>query len=387
MKHSRKLVLPTIGLLIVAAVSIGILVRQRSTADRRVIAIGVIQPLTGELANFGKTVVNGIVLAVHDYENARTGPAVRLVIEDDQGKPAVAVAAIQKLRDSDDAFLVIGTLTSSATLAIAPVARSRDVLLVSPTASNPQLSNAGPRFFRVWPSDSFDGMIAATFCSTRLGARTAVVIHVNNDYGLGLSNVFQNSFQTLGGRVALVDAYPENNVDFRTILTKAATLKPDVIYVPGHPRGIATLIKQSRELNLSMPFFANVAAEDKEFLTLAGESATGLYFTAPAIDIGAATEPARSFVAEYHARFGSKPDVHAAKGYEAAMVILNALSLGHTSPSSVAAFLHNTVAFDGVTGSFRFDSNGDVVSAMTIKRYRADGSVETIDRIVPPGKV
>ena len=370
-----------LGVLFLAALAVFVVLRHRP--GNGTVTIGVVQPLTGELANFGKTVVNGITLAVEDYRRRGNGPEITLVVEDSQAKPAVAVSALQKLADVNSARFVLGELTSSSTLAMAPIARERRILLISATASNPKLSNAGPFFFRVWPSDSFDGMIAAQYCYSSLNARKAAVIFVNNDYGLGLKDVFQATFQKLGGEIVLVDAYPENTTDFRTILTKGSVIAPDVIYIPGHPRGVATLIKQARELNVTTPLFSNVAAEDKEFVTLAGTAAYGLYFTAPAFDIANAEGAAKAFFEQYKAKFAEEPDVHAVKGYEAAFVLLNALAKGLSTPDSISTYLHETSTFNVLSGAFRFDVHGDVITAMSIKRYTENGRVQIVDTVVP----
>ena len=347
------------------------------------VRIGVVLPLTGELGNFGKTVLNGITLAVEEYSAVRPTLLVRLFSEDSQGKPALAVAAFQKLVDIDGARVIIGELTSSSTLAMNPIAQQRKVLLVSPTASNPKLSQAGKYFLRVWPSDSFDGMIAAEYCYRQLGLRSAAVICVNNDYGIGLKDVFVTRFNELGGRVIFTDSYLEQTTDFRTLLTKLRELKPAVLYIPGHPRGIATILRQAKELGIKMTFFANVAAEDKEFLTLSAGVAGGLLFTAPAFDIASREANVVEFVRRYKARFSDLPDVHAVKGYDAVSVVLRGIRVGKMSPDDLREFAGSQSAFHGVGGTFRFGRNGDVVTALSVKQYSGAGSVHILENVSP----
>ncbi|MCG7934254.1 MAG: penicillin-binding protein activator [Candidatus Thiodiazotropha taylori] len=337
--------------------------------------IGVVLPLTGDLANFGKTVLNGIQLALDDYVQENPSLEIKLLPEDSQAKPAVAVSALQKLIDANGVQIIIGSLTSSATLAMAPIAQQRQILLISPTASNPKLSDAGPFFIRVWPSDSFDGAIAAEYCYNNLGLRKAGVVNLNNDYGLGLKQVFTSTFKRLGGEVSFSDSYLEDATDFRTLLTKANHQDLDVLYLPGHPQGIGTILKQARELGVSMTFISNVAAEDKEFLSVAGNAAQGLFFTAPAFSIETGGPAMKRFVQEYKRRFNDTPDVHAVKGFEAMTVLLEAIGNNYRSPNEIKDFLLVGRSFDVLSGNIQFDANGDVITAMAVKQYDDTGDV------------
>jgi branched-chain amino acid transport system substrate-binding protein len=346
--------------------------------------IGVVLPLTGDLANFGKTVLNGAQLSLDDFLLDNPKMAVRLIPEDSQAKPAVAVSAFQKLIDADGVNVVIGSLTSSATLAMAPIAQQRKVLLISPTSSNPKLSDAGPFFFRVWPSDSFDGRVAAEYCFSNLGFRKAGIIYLNNDYALGLKNVFANTFSQIGGGVTFTDSYLENTTDFRTLLTKASQEGLDVLYLPGHPRGIGTILKQARELDVNITFFSNVAAEDKEFITIAGDAADGLYFTAPAFNMETeSSSTTKLFIQHYKERFSDTPDIHAVKGYEAMSVLLTAMKEGKYSSDEIKDFMHEKTSFEGISGNFSFDRNGDVVTPMSVKRYYPKGKIKILESITP----
>lgn len=382
--RKKPLVIVTIILIIcLLGISTWFFSSKKDQTTTKEFRIGVVLPLTGDLANFGKTVLNGVKLRVVDFANENPNIVVRVIAEDSQAKPAVAVSAYQKLIDADGVSVVIGALTSSATLAMAPIAQQRKVLLISPTASNPKLSSAGPYFFRVWPSDSFDGRVAAEYCFSKLGFRKTGIIHLNNDYALGLKNVFADTFTRIGGEVVFTDSYLENTTDFRTLLTKASQMDLDVLYLPGHPQGIGTILKQARELDVNTTFFSNVAAEDKEFLAIAGNAADGLYFTAPAFNIEEGGSEVRRFVDQYKSRFDETPDVHAVKGYEAATVLLEGVLVGMQTSEDLKQFLHGKNLFHGLSGDFKFDANGDIITSMSVKQYQKDGSISVLKQINP----
>jgi branched-chain amino acid transport system substrate-binding protein len=340
------------------------------------IKIGVIQPLTGELANFGRTVVNGIQLAVDDYKDS-LNKEIKLVIEDSKGDPSTSVSAFNKLMNVDKVSIVIGDLTSSATLAIAPLAMKNKVLLISPTASNPALSNSGEYFFRVWPSDNYSGYVAANYSYNFLGKRNAAIIYINNDYGIGLKDVFKKTFEDLGGKVSIVDAYNQNQSDFRSVLLKIRNNKADLVYIPGHPYGIANVLKQARELNIKVDFFSDVAAEEKEFLNLAGETARGLYFVTPSFDINSQDDNIRKFVLEFEKRFHEKPDIHSVKGYEAALVLLIGFSSKIYNPDELVTFLKSE-RFESLSGKINFDENGYIITTMSVKQYDLNLNIKII---------
>ncbi|MBW8034926.1 MAG: ABC transporter substrate-binding protein [Planctomycetes bacterium] len=349
------------------------------------IKIGVILPLTGDLANFGRTVLNGIELAMGDFSSTNRTRKIVLEVEDSQGRPSVAVSALRRLIDFESVRIVIGSLTSSSTLAMAPIAEEKRVILLSPTASHPALSKAGPYFYRVWPSDDFDGSVAARYSYDVLGARNTGIVHLNDDYATGLKNIYQRTFEHLGGRVLSIESYDESETDFRTILTKLKALPLDIIYIPGHPYGIGQLARQAKELNIQSEFLANVAAEDKDFLSVAGDAAVGMYFTAPTFSMSTADSLVNGFVAAYIERFKDEPDIHALKGYEAASVLLSAISEGNVDSDAIRIYIDRKKVFRFDTEILVFDAVGDVLTSISIKQYQQNGAIRTVDTIQPSG--
>ncbi len=348
-----------------------------------VIKIGVILPLSGGLANFGETVQYGIEIAVSEYTRDHPTPKVELAFEDSQGDPSTAVSAFRKLTTVDEVKIVIGDLTSSATLAMAPIAQDQQVLLVSPTASVPALSKAGPYFYRVWTSDDFDGKVAAQYCKNELNYEKAAIAYINNDYGVGLKDVFAEVFSGIGGEVLLSESFETDESDFRSLLTKIKSVEPQVVYVPGHPKEIGLFLRQAKELGVKAQFVSNVAAEDREFLDVAGDASSGLYFTAPAFDIGSDDPKIVTFIEAFKTKYEFDPDIHAVKGHDAAMVILEAVSKGARTNDEIRQYLDTTSSFAGVAGAFHFDAKGDVVAAASIKQYQPDGSIEILEVVEP----
>ena len=347
------------------------------------VELGVIQPLTGELGNFGKTVLNGIYMAIDDFQDRNPNIQISLHVEDSQAKAAVAISALRKLRDVDNVSIIIGSLTSSATLAMAPIANRSHILLMSPTASNPSLSNAGPYFYRVWTSDSFDGRVAAEYVRNELSLAKVGILYLNNDYGVGLKDVFSSTFTNLGGQVLFTEGYLDQQADFRTALVKVKNMNLDGLYLPGQPQGIGRILKQAKELGIALKAFSCVAAEDQEFLRIAGNAAHGLFFTAPAFDMASDRPKIKAFVEEYSRRFSEKPDTHAIHGYDAAAIILSGIEKGLTSPEQLRSYLDGLGVYNGLSGDFYFDTNGDVVTAVAVKHYDDNGNIKIVKIVTP----
>jgi branched-chain amino acid transport system substrate-binding protein len=339
-----------------------------SQGKQKSIKIGVILPLSGELASYGQKILNGIKLAVDDFNN-NNSLQVELIVEDDKGENNLTVSAFHKLTNINKVKFVIGTLTSGGTLAIAPLAQKNHIFLISPSASNPKLSEVGSYFYRVWASDNLDGLVSAEYCYNTLKLRKMAISYQNNDYCLGLKMIFEEKFESLGGDIIATAGYNEGENDFKTLIVKLKSNNCDGVYLPGHPIGISSFLKQSKELGFSKTFFANVAAEDKDFVRIAGNSSDGLYYTAPAFDINAESEIVSSFVFNYKSKYHEEPDIFGVKGYESVDVILKAFSHGYLSSSEVCRFIDSTRTFYSIEGNLVFDSNGDVLTAVSIKQY------------------
>lgn len=351
--------------------------------NTQIVKIGVILPLTGELGNFGKTVLNGIYMSINNFKSKNKKIEIDLRIEDSQGVPAVSVSAMHKLIDIDKTRIIIGDLTSSSTLAIAPIANQTETLLMSPTASNPSLSSSGKFFFRVWTSDSFDGMVAANYIFNTMKIKNVGIFYLNNDYGVGLKDVFEKRFNKLGGTISITEGYQDNQLDFRTSLIKLKKMNIGVLYLPGQPQGIATILRQAKELGVNIKMFSCVAAEDKEFIKIAGDSAVGLTFTAPAFDISSQDKHIKQFVETYEINYSEKPDTHAVHGYDAMDTILNAIESGFDDPSRMSNYFHQRHKYNGVSGEFSFDANGDVVTSVAIKQYSDNYVIKTVEVVKP----
>lgn len=347
------------------------------------IKIGVILPLTGDLAEPGTKAFNGIKLAIDAYNDTKPEIPISLIVEDSKANPTEGVNAINKLININKVKIVLGDLTSGVTLAIAPIAERHKVVVLAPGASNPKVRNAGDYIFRNWASDNFDGEVMAKYLANKPDKRKAAVIYVNNEYGTELANAFEETFIKNGGSIVLKEKYDQGATDFRSVLAKMKAANFDCVYLPGQPRENGLMIRQLKEMAINTTVTANLSVESPDFYAIAGEGGKGIIFSTPAFDSDTNKKDIKIFVEQYESKFKMKPDAVAGHGYDAANIMIQAIKMAGYDVNEVKDELYKINNFPGVTGITTFDNYGDVVKSVMIKRLSHDGSAVILETYKP----
>ena len=333
-----------------------------STGSGAPFKIGVVMPLTGDASVYGAAMRKGIELA-HAQQPAVGSREVKLIIEDDQGQARQSVLATQRLVNIERVQAVIGGAMSSTAEAVIPASNKSQVVLLSPTATKPSLTAMGKFFFRLWPSDNYDGQVMAEAAYESLGLKTVSVLYVNTAYGVGITEVFKREFERLGGMVITSDGYPQGGTDFRTVLGKIQKASPDAIYLPGYVTEVTQILKQARQLGIVTRILGVNSLYDPKLVEIAGEAAEGAVFTYPTYDPKSADPAISGFVAAYVERYGEAPDAFAAQGYDAYRVLFRALEKvsGESDERvQIRDLLLSSGTYEGPGGTSTFDENGDV---------------------------
>ncbi len=327
------------------------------------IKIGAIMPLTGDYATYGISIKNGIELAKDKINSMGgvLGRKIKIMYEDSKAEPKLGVAAINKLIKINKVSVIIGAVASSVTLAIAPIAESNSTVLLSPASSSPKITQAGDFIFRNYPSDILEGKLVADF-ALKNGYKIASILTINNEYGLGLNKVFEENYKKNGGKILSNDLYSEGETNFRTILSKIKKFNPQLIFIVGYGREMGTCIKQARELGIKSQFVSTVNFYDKESLVTGGDAVNGVIFSSPVFDPNSSEKNIKLFVKEFKNKFGVQPDVWSAHGYDALLLVLQAIKDSHSINSiKIKDSLYKIKNFPGVSGKTTFDKNGDVI--------------------------
>ncbi|MGI8495505.1 MAG: ABC transporter substrate-binding protein [Pyrinomonadaceae bacterium] len=333
------------------------------------IKVGVFADLTGTTASFGQSTKNGIELAVEEINNSGgvLGKKIQLVVEDDQGRPEQAKTVVSKLINQDKVQAVLGEVASTNSLAAAPVAQEAKIPMITPSSTNPKVTQVGDYIFRVCFIDPFQGSVMAQYAAKNLNAKTAAIFgDVQSDYSKGLSEVFKQEFERSGGKVISEQSYAQTDPDFKGQLTAIRSAKPDVIYIPGYYGQVGIIAKQARELGMNMPLLGGDGWDSPDLWKLGGDALKNAYIS----NHYSADNPApeiQNFVKAYQAKYGAKPDSLAALAYDSAKVLADSIKrAGSTNARDLRDAIGKTKDFEGVTGKITINADRNAVKPAVV---------------------
>ncbi len=332
------------------------------------IVIGAVLPLTGELAVFGASAFNGMRMAV-DEANAAGGALGRpleLLPRDDKGDVEAGLAAYRASMDIDGAVAIAGSLTSKISLAGAPSCQAAGVPMVSPTSTNPLVTEIGDYIFRAAFIDPYQGPMAAGFAVDSLGARTAACLFNGGiDYCVGIAETFRAEFERRGGTVTAFAAhgwYPEDAAD---LVAKVVAGNPDLIVLADYYNEAADLAMMARALGYQGVFLGPDGWDSPQLVDIAGHAIEGSYFITHWHPESASPESLR-FADAYRFRYGADPDTLAVCGYESVKVIIEGI---RAAGGIDGAALRDAIAATKLvlpTGRFAFDGKRNPVKSAAV---------------------
>jgi branched-chain amino acid transport system substrate-binding protein len=361
----------------------------QTTGGGDTIKVGVYGDVTGATSSFGQSTRNGIQLAFDEINAAGgvNGKKLEMIFEDDQGTPEKAKTVISKLVNQDKVVAVLGEVASSNSLAAAPVAQEAKIPMITPSSTNPKVTEVGDYISRVCFIDPFQGSVMAKFAANTLKAKTAAILGDNSsDYSKGLTQFFEEEFKRLGGTIITKQTYAQRDQDFKAQLTQMRDQKPDVIYIPGYYGEVGIIAKQARELGMTQPLLGGDGWDSPELWKLGGASLKPAYIS----NHYSADNPApeiQNFVKAYQAKFNVAPDSLAALAYDSAKVLADALKrAGGTDSAKLKDAINATKDFKGVTGTITLDANRNAVkSAVVLSLNPSASKFEFQETIYPEG--
>ncbi|HET6974775.1 MAG TPA: ABC transporter substrate-binding protein [Pyrinomonadaceae bacterium] len=366
----RKAFLPVAILLMALAFACTRPGDDANTPNHSTIKIGYFGDLTGPTFNFGQSAINGVLMAASEVNQngGINGRQIDVVIEDDKGSPEEAARLTAKLIDQDQVVAIIAGGTSGNSRAAAPKAQASHIPFISPSSTDPAVTQVGNYIFRACFVDSFQGEVMARFAVNTLKAQKAAVIYdFNSPYGRGLTQYFQVSFGKLGGRIVNEQSYTQGDADFKGQLSTIKAAEPDVIYIPGYYGDVALIAKQARLIGLTQPLLGGDGWDAPELWQLGGDALNGAFISTH-YSIDNPSPAIQSFVEQYKQRYGNLlPDAHAALAYDAARLLFDALArIGSTDRDKLREALAQTKNFNGVTGVISMDADRNAVKPAVV---------------------
>ncbi len=341
-----------------------------------VIKVGVVLPMTGGISAFGQMTWEGIQLA-HSLKPSAAGNEIKLILLDNRSEKTEAANAVARAIDKEHVVAIIGQVASSHSLAGGAVAEEKHVPMLSPTSTNPLVTQGKKYVSRACFIDPFQGGAAAVFAYKKLGARKAVVFtDIEQDYSVGLSRFFMKAFTKLGGKVDVV-YYKTGDQDFSAQVSLVMAKNPDVIFITGYYPEAALIARQARQMGYKGYIMGGDGLEAPELVEIGGKAVEGVYLTTHFNARGAATPMSKKFVKMYKEKYGKDPSALAALGFDAYLILVDAMErVLKGNPDLVndlqgfrdalAVEIRHTKNFEGASGYITINEIGDAVKSVVV---------------------
>jgi branched-chain amino acid transport system substrate-binding protein len=332
------------------------------------VSIAYIGALTGANAALGIAISDGAKLAMEQHNKNNPNCQVAYKTFDSQGDPSIAPGVSTQAINEKDIVGVVGLPFSGESKAVGAAFNSAGLVTVSPSATDPALSQNGWKtFHRDLGTDASQGPAAAQFMVNDLGASKICVIEDDSDYGEGLAAEVQKA---LGSKVVCTDNVKTGQKDFSATVNKVVAAAPDAVFYAGYYAEAGPFAQQLHSAGYSGKFVGPDGVKDPQFIKLAGQAAAqGAYFTCPCVPADASA----TFASQYQAAFGSPPQTYSAEAYDAATILLSGIDHGNTTRAKLLQWVDNYDA-DGITKHIKFASDGDLAGQPAIWSYVVQGN-------------
>lgn len=349
-------------------------------ADGDTIKVGGLLEMTGGSASFGISGKNGIDLALKkiNEKGVLGGKKLSLVVADTKSEASEATNGMQKLISQDKVVAVIGPNQSSAVIASGAINNGAKVVDITPMGTNPDVTvdpktkQVKPYSFRTCFIDPFQGTVMASFASNELKVKKAAIyIDNTSDYAKGLAQFFKENFVKNGGQVVIEEAYLQKDTDFKSTLTKIKAAQPDFIYIPGYYQEVGLIVKQAREMGITVPMAGGDGWDSAKLPEIAGKAALENTFFSSLYSPDDTSDLNKEFVAEYKKAYNTNPDVFAALAYDSTLLVAKAIEdAGSADPAKIAEAMAKIKGFKGVSGEVTFNEQHNPIKSAVIIEHK-----------------
>ncbi|NJB69307.1 branched-chain amino acid transport system substrate-binding protein [Desulfobaculum xiamenense] len=360
--------------------------------------IGFNIPLTGDIPKVGESSRNAAEMLKEDINSAGGlevgGKKYKLefIYEDNESKAESAVNVALKLIERDEVLAIVGPNSSKQAVPAGGTCDDNRTPMISPWSTNPDTTYERPWVFRAAFLDPFQGPVAVNFAAKQFGAKTAAVIFdISNDYSKGLAEIFRDVWEKKmgAGTVVAFESHGTKDQDFSAQLTKMLAAKPDFIFIPDNYNQVALIIKQAHDLGWTGPFMGSDAWGSAELIDLCGKDCVGQYFSTHYAAAGA-KGATKEFIDRFAAKYGYIPDDVAALTWDSTRLVLQGIQEAGEVKSSVTKMrkairdaLASITQFDGITGSMKFDEQGDPIKCAVVVRINENGEFVFTEQVCP----
>ena len=336
--------------------------------------VGAYLSLSGENTAFGTDTREGIELAVADVNKAggiKKLP-MKVLFEDDKSNANEANNKVLQLIDRDKVVALLGEVASARSRAGGIVANKKKIPMITPSSTNPDVTKVGPFVFRVCFTDDVQGQMGAEFVINKLNKKKIAILFASDDlYSSGLAKEFRDYAKKIGGEIVIEKSFLQKETNFTTYINEIKDAKPEIIYAPIYYAAMVPIARQAKAVGIKGNMFVGGDGWDAdELLKDAGDELEGAYFTnhyAP----GVPWPNAQKFLTQYTERFKRSPTSLAAMGYDAAMLLADAIGRAKSdTPESIRDAIATTKDFPGATGNITINAERNADKAIVIVQIK-----------------
>lgn len=337
------------------------------------IKIGVVLPLSGSVAGYGQSALEGVKIA-HSMKPSLNGSQIELVVLDSKGDKIESNTAATRLISSDKVLGIIGEMVTANTLQVMSAGENAKVPTIAPAATSDKLLIGKKYSSRVCFMDSFQGGSLAKYAFQKLGYKKALIISDNGtDYSIGLAKAFEKEFKAQGGEIVAKFNVSSKDRDFKAVISQIQRAKADFVFVPLYYNEASLLVRQARSAGLNTPFSSADGVADESFMELAGSASEGYIFTDNFDASNPPTEFSKEFIQNYEKEKGTKAVPNfTAMGADAYFVFYNALQKceGDLKSECINNAIHKTTDFQGVSGVINIGEDGNARRSLVVKEIK-----------------
>ncbi|MBP0632154.1 MULTISPECIES: branched-chain amino acid ABC transporter substrate-binding protein [unclassified Cupriavidus] len=334
-----------------------------AAANAETVKIAIAGPMSGSVAQYGDMVKAGALTAIEQINAAggAGGNKFEVVMMDDACEPKQAVAVANKIVSQNIKY-VIGHVCSGSTIPASDIYENEGIVMVTPSATAPQLTETRKRkfIFRTIGRDDQQGPAAAQYIIGKIKPKKVAVLHDKQSYGQGIASSVKKDLEAAKIPVAVFEGINAGDSDYSAVITKLKSQGVDFVYFGGYHPEMGLLLRQAREQGVKAAFMGPEGVGNKDVTAIAGPSSEGMLVTLPA-DFSA--DPANAGLVKAFA--DKKRDANGPfqmPSYAAVKIIGDAIAgAKSTDPAKVSAYMHKN-AFTTPIGKVEYDDKGDLKS-------------------------
>ena len=335
-----------------------------SDRQEETLKIGAMLPLTGDNASYGVYCKNGMNLALEEFEKNSQLPA-SIIFEDSAANPKIAVNAVNKLIKRDQVAMILGGMFSTTTMAIAPIAQTNKIVLISPTAADENIPKTGSFIFSIYPSAAIEGKVMAEYVINSKSKKIGVFAQ-QTPVAEAIADSFISQMNKLGKSINFSATFPEKTKNFRNIIyTELMEKDIDALFISSYASEASGFIRQAREYGFKGQIYSQSSLYDKKIIEEYGNFVDGVEITAPFFNPENNLAHLDEFRMKYLKKFGEEPNVWAAYGFDVAFLALKSLKESRQNKSKIEDVVLNST-LQGVTGDTSFNPDRTVNKSLQI---------------------